>query len=394
MNMDLLRRYIAAYEEQFDEISHDEIYKWQAVQWFQRHWMIEAIDFAGMLKDSLRKTSNLMDSGYYYPRRMIFRNAERDPEAVRTAFRALFDEEHDLMDRIASFQATLNDLTERRFPGKKSYQDDRAVMVYLVLRFSDTYYLYKSTMFAEFVRKLDYDYKFKWQAGVNIIPYLNLCERVREEIMQHDNLLKRHFERIGADEYPDVAFHILTQDFIYAVTKYLTLTDVPARSSLSRLTLTKVSVEPRLKTPVLKGSFTDYVTRQQRLSRTGNRGEDLVFEVERQEHGEKVRHASRIDGDGLGYDILSVGDDGDPIYIEVKTTPGGPATPFFITANELAKSWEEGDRYYLYRLYDFDEENRSADYYVLRGDLSRYCINPRQYEVIVDLSGSDAAGSF
>lgn len=388
MNMDLLRRFVVAYEKRFDEISRDEIYKWQAVQWFTRHWNIEAANFAVMLEESLRRTSNLLESGYYYPRRMILRNAEREPEAVREAFRGLFDEEDDLIARITSFQTTLKGLTERGFPGKKSFQDDRAVLVYLVMRYPDTYYLYKPTMFAEFVRKLGYDYRFKWQKSINIIPYLNLCERIREEIVQYDSLLKRHFERIGTNEYADEAFHLLTQDLIYAVTKYLTLDEEPDKTPRPHLTLTSVTVEPLPKTPVLKGSFADHVTRQQRRTRVGNLGEELINQIEKHKHGEKVIHTSRVEGDGLGYDILSVGDDGGPIFIEVKTTKGGPTTPFYVTATELEQSRRVGDRYYLYRLYNFDEGNWSADYYILQGDLSRFCINPIQFEVIVNLGES------
>ena len=33
----------------------DEKYKWEAVQWFQDHWNIDAEDFAAMLKSSLAK---------------------------------------------------------------------------------------------------------------------------------------------------------------------------------------------------------------------------------------------------------------------------------------------------------------------------------------------------
>lgn len=347
-----------------------------------------------MLQESLKRTSNLMSSGSYFPRRMINRIAERHPEAVRDAFRALFDEERDLMERVTSFQATLNNLTAASFPDKRSYQDDRAVMVYLTLHYPDTYYLYKWTMFGDFVRKLDHNYKPKLQTWVNVIPYLALCERVREEIILHDSLLKHHYERIGADEYPDKAFHMLTQDFIYAVTRYLTLTDEPTVPPQPRLRLTDVSVEPRVKTPVLKGSFTDYAARQQRRSRIGHRGEALVFQFERQKHGEMVIHKSLVEGDGLGYDILSVDDDGGDKYIEVKTTTGGPARSFFVTANELERSRLEGARYYLYRLFNFDEEKESADFYVLRGDLSAYCINPILYEVMVDVSGSESVGSF
>lgn len=392
MDMDLLRGYIAAYEEKFDAISHDEIYKWQAVQWFQDHWDIEAADFAAMLDTSLKKTSNLLSSGAYFPRRMIIEFAEEDPTAVREAFRALFDEERDLMDRITSFQATSSDWIERHYPRKKHYQGDRAVLVYLVLRYPDSYYLYKWSMFVEFARKTRYDYKPGRKKGVNVIPYLNLCERLREEIVRHDSLLKRHHERIGAAEYADESYHLLTQDFIYAVTKYLDLSADPPTPRPPRLRLTGVVVEAQPISPIFKGQFVDYVARHRHNTRIGNLGEDWVLQEERLKHGDKVSHDSLIKGDGLGYDILSVDDDGGPKYIEVKTTAGKPTTSFYISRNELARSREVGERYYLYRLYNFDEAKGSADYYVLRGDLSRYCINPTQFEVSMKINEGDSIG--
>ena len=45
--------------------------------------------------------------------------------------------------------------------------------------------------------------------------------------------------------------------------------------------------------------------------------------------------ASRL-GDGLGHDIVSFDENGDVLYLEVKTTNAGILTPFFISPNELA----------------------------------------------------------
>lgn len=42
---------------------------------------------------------------------------------------------------------------------------------------------------------------------------------------------------------------------------------------------------------------------------------------------------SKLDGDGLGYDILSYDRNGNPMYIEVKTTAGPGNGSIFITAS-------------------------------------------------------------
>ena len=82
----------------------NENYKWEAVQWFQDHWDIEADDFATMLKTSLAKTKNLLLSKNNYPRGMIEELAGAAPEDVRGMFAALFDENADLWTRIDAFK--------------------------------------------------------------------------------------------------------------------------------------------------------------------------------------------------------------------------------------------------------------------------------------------------
>ena len=63
---------IAAFKQDFVRRQWpNENYKWEAVQWFQDHWDIEADDFAAMLKASLEKTKNLLLSKNNFPRGMI-----------------------------------------------------------------------------------------------------------------------------------------------------------------------------------------------------------------------------------------------------------------------------------------------------------------------------------
>lgn len=63
---------------------------------------------------------------------------------------------------------------------------------------------------------------------------------------------------------------------------------------------------------------------------------------------------AKEDGDGAGYDVLSFdADTGQERWLEVKTTVGGPTTPFFLTRNEKAVAEAEPERFRLFRLYDF-----------------------------------------
>jgi hypothetical protein len=86
---------------------------------------------------------------------------------------------------------------------------------------------------------------------------------------------------------------------------------------------------------------------------------------------------SDVAGDGLGYDIASFTVDGLPIQVEVKTTNGGLAAPFLVSANEVRASIEAPESYVLMRVYDLAGEPR---YYRLTGSLEKTCrLRPASY---------------
>ncbi len=100
MNRQLLKQYIKKYKLNFDRVNQEEIYKWKAVKCYQDNWNIEAENFYEMLLASLRRTKNLLDSGQYFPLRMIVQYAEHKPNEVRKLFENLYNEDEDLFERI------------------------------------------------------------------------------------------------------------------------------------------------------------------------------------------------------------------------------------------------------------------------------------------------------
>jgi len=385
MNVARLHSFMNEYKEQFSAISQRELYKWQAVKRFQDEWDPDKKDFKSMLMRSLSATANLMDSGNYFPRRTLLRIAAASPDQVKAAFLDLYDENTPLIARIHAFREGMKQLNRADNPdGKNDFQDQRAVMVYLCMRYPESYYLYKYKMLESACEKLEIGYTPKIGADENIVQYLNLCEFVRNEILEDDELLKLHSGRLSKDEYSDPSLTILTQDFIYAVTEYLS---GDSGGSLPVGNIVFVPVPPRgnAPSPSFTVSFTDYVSLQRRRKQLGVRGELLVLQVEKRRVGKqrehKVIHVSQSEGDGAGYDIRSVADDESPIFIEVKSTTGGLTTPFEVTRNELAFSEENADNYRLYRLYDFDERRDQAKCFVVRGSLAPYCDCPTTYRV-------------
>lgn len=124
----------------------------------------------------------------------------------------------------------------------------------------------------------------------------------------------------------------------------------------------------------------DYVKRQIQHIDVGQKGEELIFKLEKEKLLKGVKNGIipglegylkwvSLDDDSKGYDILSFDlDTLEPLFIEVKTTMDNRFTPFYMTANEVQFSKVHANNYRLYRIFDLKKE--VARYYELVGDIS------------------------
>lgn len=123
----------------------------------------------------------------------------------------------------------------------------------------------------------------------------------------------------------------------------------------------------------------------------GSIGETVIFHNERKrlsdlghsDLAKKVEQVSKAKGDSLGYDILSYDDTGREKWIEVKTTKGRISSRFFISENQIRISQKHPEKYWLYRLYDFDFENQRASMYRVPGPLrEKLDLRPNKYSAL------------
>lgn len=389
LNNNALSEIVSFYKKNYVKIKNNENYKWEAISHFQSHWDVNAADFAAMLKNALKKTTNLMDTGYYYPRRMIQFFTEADPDYTRQMFINLYNENLDYRIRIKNFQAASDYMLETNFKDKgKHYQDSRAVMVYLNLKYPKIYYFYKYTMFKNFVKIVDYDYLPKEGDEYNIPRFLLLCEEILSKIKSDAELLSLDSERHTAYSNVDPEYHLLVQDVIYTGTTYYQDHDL-LKEADELIIPTEFKLQLKQKRPVLKPNpHYNPVLEAKRNKAIGEAGEKFIYDQERMKlkshkktENKQVCWISQIEGDGAGYDIKSYDKDGTEIYIEVKTTTGPENTPFYITANELAKSQECPEQFYLYRVYDFDPITGKGKYSIKHGDISDLCISAESFKV-------------
>lgn len=135
----------------------------------------------------------------------------------------------------------------------------------------------------------------------------------------------------------------------------------------------------------------DWNLTNERRTSLGVIGEKFVFqrEIEKvkkidERSVERVIHLSAMQGDGFGYDISSINEKGETIYIEVKTTKGNKDTPFYMSINER-KFFEinMNNNAFIYRVYNFNEDACHGDMDIISAkDLfEKYTFDPVSFIV-------------
>lgn len=122
----------------------------------------------------------------------------------------------------------------------------------------------------------------------------------------------------------------------------------------------------------------NYLEKEQKNRSIGIQGEELVISYEKwylmrigkENLADKIEWISKDIGDGAGFDILSRNPNGSDKYIEVKSTKLSRETPFFYTRNELEFSIDHSKQFYLYRIFNIEDNARM---FIKNGDLKSIC---------------------
>ncbi|MCO6524642.1 MAG: DUF3578 domain-containing protein [Candidatus Schmidhempelia sp.] len=185
-----------------------------------------------------------------------------------------------------------------------------------------------------------------------------------------ENILENRNTSVGRQEqYPDKYLTKNIDNLVDSAEKEMQKNGVSLKevdieklkASTTKKAKKDVSLKPKRKR--------DYIAEAARNSKIGSLGEKMVLEDEKsrlKKNKNKVVHVSETD-DSKGYDIESVDNNGNPIYIEVKATTGPWDTPFYISQNEIDVSKMKGKQYVLKRLYNIKKSK--ADFYEIRGPL-------------------------
>jgi 5-methylcytosine-specific restriction protein B len=220
-NKETLKQYVVEYKSNIEEWrlgENREIYKWEAVEHFQKNWNIDAVEFAEMLKVALDKTENLLTVGLFFPKNMLIGLASKEPETVRSMFRNLFDETLDLNKRVSDFMKQSDELHKRNPGGKSHYQGTRSISVYLWLMYPDKYYIYQYAIYDTNVKALEAEYLIKANGKPEtMIEGFRFYDAVRDELAKDTELVRLN-NKYSLENYKDENLNTLTIDvgfFIY-----------------------------------------------------------------------------------------------------------------------------------------------------------------------------------
>lgn len=210
---------LAGYQAYFPKYWHDECFKWQAVQHFQKHWNIDAADFGAMFKEATAQVFGLLDTGYAYPRAVIMDFSNADSEATRQMFRELYDETHDLAERVDAFQSAAEALRTARDDGtwKNHYQNTSAISVYLWLKYPDKYYPYRYSVSHDIAAELNFSTPPKRDGSVDsMLKGYRLYDELRDELCKNaaiTQMIRSAIEAAPAGTcWPDTQFRIAAID--------------------------------------------------------------------------------------------------------------------------------------------------------------------------------------
>lgn len=136
--------------------------------------------------------------------------------------------------------------------------------------------------------------------------------------------------------------------------------------------------------PSFKGVDVDFEAQTKENKKLGDLGEALVKRYEenklRQKGLSSLADRVEIVKDGRGFDVLSFDENGAEIHIEVKTTSGNEKTPFLISRNEVMFFKKNPQNYFIYRLYNYEQKNNYADFFIVDNPSEQLHLEPTTFE--------------
>lgn len=277
---------------------------------------------------------------------------------------------------MSGFYLTLNQgitYFEKKF-GTKKFEKARQMVDYYQTQIDKGKYSFEPISLGAKKGEIGYGYEqatiISFYYGKDQFTEANLQYGLQEILKIYDEI----YYHMQSRSYDDIIDQVLDEDrdFTDLFSAIKEAEDILYQDPSSLYDVKRMLVE---ETPYVKQSkkFTkisapvtrkvDYVKKAQNDAKTGLLGEELVmrFEEDRlrklglEEYLPTVKQVSVV-SDTYGFDLESYTKDKSgkiqKIYIEVKTTSSKVDIEFFVSKNEINKSNELDERFWIYRVYD------------------------------------------
>jgi hypothetical protein len=220
MEVKKLQAYIQAFRTylQRDRV-HKEIYKWQALNHFQEHWDLEAVDFAGMYDQSLQSqtTQRLWKRETWRPKEVMQQLIQQDAEFARRMFRLLFDESQNIETRISMFKFGCEELLQefkkqhRTTIVNNHYHDDnQMILLYLTFRYPEQYTFFDYPPFVETLKRMNIK---DLPDPYNLERFFKLTKIMNTFLQKDEVLLEGQRQRLPANYQQQGISKLLVHDF-------------------------------------------------------------------------------------------------------------------------------------------------------------------------------------
>jgi 5-methylcytosine-specific restriction protein B len=207
----LIEKYIKILE---DNGEPNEAYKYLAFNTFQQNWDLESKDFYKMFRNSFSKVSNLL---YQNSWGFIEKSAQNFPEETRAMFSNLYDESHDVTQRIKTFQSESEKLLLKvkqvlNRTNINAQQDERTISVYLAFRFPEKYMLYKADYYKNFCEQLNIKSK---KSGERFLHLQELANQIIQEDFLDENFINTYRKFYQKPDWDDK--YLMIQNVLFVV---------------------------------------------------------------------------------------------------------------------------------------------------------------------------------
>lgn len=187
----------------------DEKYKWRFISEYQGKPDVNALNFEEEIKAI--KFNNLV---YQLSTRVLIHIVTERTEELRELFKILFNNSIPLDQRIERWEEEISKLYKQLNQQHQHHQDERAISIYLTLKYPDHYTFFKDSYYKKFCKLLEVQHSSK---GHKYSHYMELIQVFVNDYISKDPELTALVKEMIPEYYDGSNNLLLAQDILYQI---------------------------------------------------------------------------------------------------------------------------------------------------------------------------------